>query len=223
MVGGQPPVNVRRVGERHNIVKQADSVVGSRCLRKSRGTPEAWSHLCVCQAPFLITFAMGRIPHAGSRQSFSLRGLECKSRKSRNTWRNRQIWPWSTKRSRTKANGVLPRECTGNSKHQFPKTPEMTLYVDITRWSIPKSDWLHSLQLKMEKPYTVSKNKTGSWLWLRSWAPIVVKFRLKFKKVRKTTRPFRYDLNQIPYDYTVEVANRCKGLDLIECLKCTTL
>ena len=42
------------------------------------------------------------------------------------------------------------------------------------------------------------------------------KFRLKFKKVRKTTRPFRYDLNQIPYDYTVEVRNRFKGLDLID-------
>ena len=39
------------------------------------------------------------------------------------------------------------------------------------------------------------------------------------KKVEKTTRPFRYDLNQIPYDYTVEVTNRLKGLDLIECLK----
>ena len=38
------------------------------------------------------------------------------------------------------------------------------------------------------------------------------------KKVRKTTRPFRYDLNQIPYDYTVEVRNRFKALDLIECL-----
>ena len=42
--------------------------------------------------------------------------------------------------------------------------------------------------------------------------------RLKLKKVGKTTGPFRYDLNQIPYDYTVEVRNRFKGLDLIECL-----
>ena len=42
------------------------------------------------------------------------------------------------------------------------------------------------------------------------------KFRLKLKKVGKTTRPFRYDLNQIPYDYTVEVTNRFKGLDLID-------
>ena len=48
---------------------------------------------------------------------------------------------------------------------------------------------------------------------------LIAKFRLKLKKVGKTTRPFRYDLNQIPYDYTVEVTNRFKGLDLIECLK----
>ena len=45
---------------------------------------------------------------------------------------------------------------------------------------------------------------------------LIAKFRLKLKKVRKTSRPFRYDLNQIPYDYTVEVRNRFKGLDLID-------
>ena len=43
------------------------------------------------------------------------------------------------------------------------------LHMNVTRWSILKSDWLCSLQPKMEKLYTVSKNKTGSWLWLRSW------------------------------------------------------
>ena len=47
---------------------------------------------------------------------------------------------------------------------------------------------------------------------------LIAKFRLKLKKVEKTTRPFRYDLNQIPFDYTVDVKNRFKGLDLIECL-----
>ena len=47
---------------------------------------------------------------------------------------------------------------------------------------------------------------------------LIAKFGLKLKKVGKTTRPFRYDLNQIPYDYTVEVRNRFKGLGLIECL-----
>ena len=62
----------------------------------------------------------------------------------------------------------------------------------------------------MEKLYTVSENKTWSWLWLRS------NFRLKMKQVGETTRPFRYDLNQIPYDYTVEATNRFKGLDLID-------
>ena len=105
------------------------------------------------------------------RCPFHYRGLECKRRKSRNTWSNRQIWPWSTERSRAKANRVLPRERTGHSKHPFPTTQENTLHMDITRWSTPKSDWLYSLQPKMEKLYTVSKNKTGSWLWLRSWAP----------------------------------------------------
>ena len=48
---------------------------------------------------------------------------------------------------------------------------------------------------------------------------LITKFRLKWKKVGKTARPFRYDLNQILYDYTVEVRNRFKGLGLIECLK----
>ena len=45
---------------------------------------------------------------------------------------------------------------------------------------------------------------------------LIAKFKLKLKKVGKTTRPFKYDLNQIPYDYTVEVRNRFKGLDLID-------
>ena len=48
---------------------------------------------------------------------------------------------------------------------------------------------------------------------------LIAKFRLKLKKVGTTTGPFRYELNQIPYDYTVEVTNLFKGLDLIECLK----
>ena len=67
----------------------------------------------------------------------------------------------------------------------------------------------------MEKLYTVSKNKTWSSLWHRPWF-FISKFRLKLKKVLKTIRPFRYDLSQIPYDYTVEVRNRFKGLDLID-------
>ena len=105
------------------------------------------------------------------RCHFHYMGLECKSKKSRNTWGNRQIWPWSTEWSRAKTNRVLPREYTGHSKHPLPTTQEKTLHMDITRWPTPKSDWLYSLQPKMEKLHTVSKNKTRSWLWLRSWTP----------------------------------------------------
>ena len=67
----------------------------------------------------------------------------------------------------------------------------------------------------MEKLYTVSKNKTRSDCG-SGHELLTVKFRLKLKKVGKTTRPFRYDLNQIPYDYTMQVRNRFKGLDLID-------
>ena len=53
-------------------------------------------------------------------------------------------------------------------------------------------------------------------MWLTVEPLLIAKFRLKLKKVGKTTRPFRYDLNQIPYDYIVEERNRFKGLDLID-------
>ena len=70
----------------------------------------------------------------------------------------------------------------------------------------------------MEKLYTVSKARPGADCG-SDRELLIAKFRLKLKKVGKTTRPFRYDLNQIPYDYTVQVTTRFKGLDLIECLK----
>ena len=68
------------------------------------------------------------------RCPFHYSEMEGKSRKSRDTWSNRQICPWSTKRSRSKANRVLSRECTGHSKHPLPTTQEKTLHMDITRW-----------------------------------------------------------------------------------------
>ena len=67
----------------------------------------------------------------------------------------------------------------------------------------------------MEKLYTVSKTRPGADCG-SDHELLIAKFRLKLKKVEKTTRPFRYDLNQIPYDYTVEVRNRFKGLDMID-------
>ena len=71
------------------------------------------------------------------------------------------------------------------------------------------------MQPKVEKLYTVSKNKTRILQWLNH-ETLFAKFRLKLKKEGKTIRPFRHDLNQIPYYHTVEVRNRFKGLDLID-------
>ena len=67
----------------------------------------------------------------------------------------------------------------------------------------------------MEKLDTVSKRRLGADCG-SNHEFLIAKFRLILKKVGKTTRPFRYDLSQFPYDYTVEVTNRFKGLDLID-------
>ena len=143
------------------------------------------------------------------RCPFHYRGLECKSRKSRNIWSNRQIWPWSTKWSRAKANRVLPRELTGHSKHCLPTTQERSY-----TWTSPDGQhwnqvdyilciqrWRSSIQSAKTRP----EADCGSDHEL-----LIAKFRLKLKNLGKTTRPFRYDLNQIPYDYTVEVRNRLR-------------
>ena len=90
--------------------------------------------------------------------------------------------------------------------------------MDITRWSIPKSNWLFSLQVKIEKLYTVSKNKTGrpGVDCGLNYERLIAKFKLKLKKVAKTTRPLRYDLSQIPHDWLYSgVTNRFKGLILV--------
>ena len=67
----------------------------------------------------------------------------------------------------------------------------------------------------MEKLYTVSKIRPGADCG-SDHELLIAKFRLKLKKIGKNTRPSRYDLNQIPYNYTVEMTNRFKGLDLID-------
>ena len=67
----------------------------------------------------------------------------------------------------------------------------------------------------MEKLYTVAKTRLGADCGSHHQL-LIAKFRLKVKKVGKTTRPFTYDPNQIPHDYTVEVSNRFKGLGLVD-------
>ena len=95
----------------------------------------------------------------------------------------------------------------------------MVLKARILKWfAIPFSSGPHFVRTlhqrwrsSIESPKTRPGADCGSDHEL-----LIVKFRLKLKKVGKSTRPFRYDLNQIPYDYTVEVRNRFKGLDLID-------
>ena len=96
---------------------------------------------------------------------FHYRGLECKSRKWKNTWSNRQIWPWSTEWSRAKTNRVLSRECTGHSKHPLPTTHGHHQMVNtkirlIIFFAAKDRGALYSQQ-KQDK----------HWLWLRSWTP----------------------------------------------------
>ena len=98
--------------------------------------------------------------------------------------------------SRAKTNRVLARKCTGHSKHPLQTTQKKTLYMDITRWSTPKSDyilcsqrWRSSIQSAKTRPGADCGSDHGL---------LIAKFRLKLKKIEKTTRPFRYDLNQIP-------------------------
>ena len=115
---------------------------------------------------------------------------------SQETQSNRQIWLWSAKWSREKANRVSSREHTGHSKHPLPTTQEKTLYMDITRWSTLKSDWLYSLQPKTEKFYTVSTNKTGIWLWLRSWTPYC-QIRTEIEESRENHQTIQYIYSNI--------------------------
>ena len=86
--------------------------------------------------------------------------------------------------------------------------------MDIIRWSTPKSYCILYSQRRRSSIHS-AKTRLGADCG-SDHEHFIAKFRLKLKKVRKTTRPFRYDLNQIPYDYTVEMINRFKGLDLID-------
>ena len=154
------------------------------------------------------------------RCPFHHRGVEFKSRKSRDTWSNRQVWPGSTKWSRAKANGLWPREHTtlviANTLFQQHKR---RLYT----WTSPdgqhqnKSDYNFCSQ-KWRSSRQSTKTRPGADCG-SDHELLIAKFRLKLKKAGKTTRPFRYHLNQISYDCTVGVMDRFKGLDLIECLK----
>ena len=159
------------------------------------------SHEFLTCLVFSLVVRIGVRTNTQERCPFHYRGLECKSRKPRNTWSNRQIWPWNMEWSRAKTNRVLPRKCTGHSKHPLSITQEKSLHMDITRWSTPKLDWLCSLQPKMEKSIQSTKTWPGADCG-SDYELLNTTFRLKLKKVGKITRPFRYDLNQIIMIYS---------------------
>ena len=109
----------------------------------------------------------------------------------------------------------MPREPTGHSKHPLPTTQEKTLHMNITRWSNRNQiDNILSRQ-RWRSPIQSAKMRLGADCG-SDHELLIAKFRLKLKKVGKMSRPFRHVLNQIPNDYTVQVTNRFKGLDMID-------
>ena len=138
-----------------------------------------------------------------------------KPKKSRDNQNNKQVWSWSTKWRWAKANRILLREHAGIGNTLYQKHKKW-LYT----WTLPNGQywnqidyilcsqrWRSSIQSAKTRPGA----DCGSYHEL-----LITKFRLKLKKVGKTTRPFRYNLNQITYDYRVEMINRFKGLDLVD-------
>jgi len=116
--------------------------------------------------------------------------------------------------SRAKASTVLPREHTGHSRHPLPTMQEKSLHMDITRWSYQNQICYILCGQRQRSSLQSAKTRPGADCGSDQNSLLLNSDKLK--KVGKTTRPFRYDLNQIPYDYTVEERNRFKGLDLID-------
>ena len=146
------------------------------------------------------------------RCPFHYRRQEYKSRKSRNTLSNRQIWPCSTEWSRAKTNNTLVIANTLFQQHKrrlYTWTSPDGQHWNHINYILCSERWRSSIQSAKTRPGADCSSDHEL---------LIAKFRVKLKKVGKTTRPFRYDLNQIPYDYIVEMRNRFKGLDLIECL-----
>ena len=114
-----------------------------------------------------------------------------------------------------KANRVLPRECTIHRKHSVIQQHKRRRYT----WTSPDGQYQNQIDYILCSQRWRSSAQSAKTSCGSDREPLIAKFRLKLKKVGKTTRPFRYDLNQIAYNYTMEVADRAKGLDLIECLK----
>ena len=138
-----------------------------------------------------------------------------RSRKLRDTWSNRQIWPWSTNEAGQKMEFCQENALViANTVFQQHRrilyswiSPAVNTKIRLIIFFAAKDGEALYSQQKQDLDLTVAQN-------MNTLLP-----NSDLKKVGKTTRPFRHDLNQIPYDYTVEVTNRFKELDLIGCLK----
>ena len=114
-----------------------------------------------------------------------------------------------------KPNRVLSIKCTGHGKHSLPTTQQKTLHMDIIRWSIRNQIDYIICSWRLRSYIQSAKTRPGAGC-SSDHELLIAKSGIKLKKVGKAIRPLRYDLNQIPYNKTVEVANRFKGLDLID-------
>ena len=144
------------------------------------------NHKCWRSWSWTVLWRPTRLPRTNTpkRCPFLHRGFECKSRKSRDTWSNRQIWPWSTKWRQTKANRVFWRECTGCSKYPLPITPRW-LYT----WTSPGG------QYRNQNDYILCSQRCRSSIQVAKTRPgadcdsghelLIAKFRCILKKVGK--------------------------------------
>ena len=128
-----------------------------------------------------------------------------------------QAWPCSTKWSRAKATQFCQENALVIANTLFQQH-KRRLYT----WTSPDGQHWNQVDYILCSQRWRSSIQSAKTRLGADCGPdhelLIAKFRIKLKKLKKTTRRFRYDLNQIPYDYTVEVRNRFKGLDLIECL-----
>ena len=147
---------------------------------------------------------------------FHHRGLECKSRSQETSGATGKFGPGVEKKKKRKQGKgkQRPRECMGHSNTLFQHkrrlytwTSPDTQYQNQTDYILCSLRYRSSIQSAKTRPGTDCSSDHEL---------LIAKFRLKLKKVGKTIKPFRYDLNKIFYDYTVEVTNRFKGLDLID-------
>ena len=149
-----------------------------------------------------------------NRCPFHPRRLEYKIRKWRDTWCNKHVWPWNTKWSRQ----TLTEFCQDNAL-VIASTLFQQHKKQLYMWTSPDGQYWNQIDYilcsRRERSSIVTKARPGANC-SSDYELLIAKFRLILKRIGKTTKPFRYDLNQIPYDYTVKVTNRFKGLDLID-------